>query len=264
MHKLFISVVALAMISGTHQAGAEPSTPTALSVVEPQAAPVAAAAAVAATAAVTEAPSSPVAATPAVPAKPAPPAITLTAAINLQTQRMTVSYGGKVQHTYAISSGARGFETPAGSFKPQWTAKLWHSRTYDNAPMPHAVFFNGGIAVHATQSVGRLGSPASHGCIRLSPANAAQFYALVGRHGNTHTRIAVTGRPNFNDEVALRHQRNQMARQQVAQTSARSNGFQQYNGQSYYSNQPKPTRVVYRSASYAAPSAFSTTRMYRY
>jgi lipoprotein-anchoring transpeptidase ErfK/SrfK len=259
MRKLFISVVALAMISGTHQVGAEPTTPPttpmALSVVDPQASPAAP------SSATLEVPASVAAAAPVVAAKPAPPAITLTAAINLTTQRMVVSYGGKVQHTYPISSGARGFETPAGSFKPQWTAKLWHSRTYDNAPMPHAVFFNGGIAVHATSSIGRLGSPASHGCIRLSPSNAAQFYALVGRHGNAHTRIAVTGRPSFNDEMASRRSRQQ---HQVAQHSVRNNGFQQYNGQSYYSNQPKPTRVVYRSASYAAPSAFSTTKIYRY
>ena len=242
MRSLVISVVALVMMGSTKPAGAEPgplagggaSTPT---VTETQA----------------------VAVTPAAPAKPLPPAITLTANINLSTQRMTVSYGGKAMHTYAISSGARGFETPAGSFKPQWTAKLWHSRTYDNAPMPHAVFFNGGIATHATTSIGRLGSPASHGCIRLAPANAAQFYGLVARHGNVHTRITVTGRPAFNDEVASRRSRNQ-----VAQVNVRSNGFQQYQGQGYYSTQPKPSRVVYRSASYNAPTAFTVTKSYRY
>ena len=222
MRSLVISVVALVMMGSTKPAGAEPgplagggaSTPT---VTETQATAV----------------------TPAAPAKPLPPAITLTVNINLRTQRMTVSYGGKAMHTYAISSGARGFETPAGSFKPQWTAKLWHSRTYDNAPMPHAVFFNGGIATHATTSIGRLGSPASHGCIRLAPANAAQFYGLVARHGNVHTRITVTGRPAFNDEVASRRSRNQ-----VAQVNVRSNGFQQYQGQGYYSTQPKPSRVA--------------------
>jgi lipoprotein-anchoring transpeptidase ErfK/SrfK len=243
MRRLVISIAALVMIAPAQPAGAEPG---------PLAGGGAPAPAIAAT------PAAPVvAAAPAAPAKPLPPAITLTANINLSTQRMTVSYNGKAQHTWAISSGARGFETPAGSFKPQWTAKLWHSRTYDMAEMPHAVFFNGGVAVHATQSVGRLGSPASHGCVRLSPANAAQFYALVGRHGNAHTKIVVTGRPNFNDEVASRRSRNQ-----VAQTNARPNGYNQYNGQGYYSNQPQ--QRVYRSASYSAPSAFSTTKLYRY
>jgi hypothetical protein len=242
MRHLIISVAALFMVGTAKPAGAEPG-PLAGGGAPPPAA--------------IETPKAAVAA--AVPAKPAPPAITLTANINLATQRMTVSYNGKAQHTWAISSGARGFETPAGSFKPQWTAKLWHSRTYDMAEMPHAVFFNGGIAVHATQSVGRLGSPASHGCIRLAPANAAQFYALVARHGNAHTKIAVTGRPAFNDEVASRRSRNQ-----VAQTNVRSNGFQQYNGQGYYSNQPKPVRAAYRSASNSNPAGFTTTKIYRY
>jgi L,D-transpeptidase catalytic domain len=163
-------------------------------------------------------------------------------------------------HTWAISSGARGFETPTGNFKPQWQSKLWHSRTYDNAPMPHAVFFNDGIAVHATTSIGRLGSPASHGCIRLSPANAEKFYALVGRHGNVHTKIAVTGRPHFNDEVASRRTRDQMA-----QVNARPYGFNQYNGQSYYSSQPKTQpRIVYRAATYNAPVVYTSTKYYRY
>jgi lipoprotein-anchoring transpeptidase ErfK/SrfK len=245
MRSLVISVVALIVVVSAKPAGAEPG-------------PLAGGGVPAAVAAATvaEAPGGPVVA--AAPAKPLPPAITLTANINLSTQRMTVSYGGKAQHTWAISSGARGHETPTGNFKPQWQSKLWFSRTYDNAPMPHAVFFNGGIAVHATSSIGRLGSPASHGCIRLAPANAAQFYALVGRHGNVHTKIAVTGRPSFNDDVASRRSRNQ-----VAQVNVRSNGFQQYNGQGYYSNQPKPARVIYRSASYA-PAAFTTTKTYRY
>jgi hypothetical protein len=242
MRSLVISVVALVLMGSPKPAGAEPG-------------PLAGGGA--AVLAATETPAAAVVA--AVPAKPLPPAITLTANINLTTQRMTVSYGGKAMHTYAISSGARGYETPAGSFKPQWTAKLWHSRTYDNAPMPHAVFFNGGIATHATTSIGRLGSPASHGCIRLAPANAAQFYGLVARHGNIHTKITVTGRPAFNDEVASRR-----SRHQVAQVNVRSNGFQQYQGQGYYSNQPKPTRVVYRSASYQTPTAFTTTKTYRY
>jgi hypothetical protein len=243
MRRLVISIAALIMMGAAQPAGAEPGPLAGGGASVP---------------ALTEAPTAPVVA--AAPAKPLPPAITLTANINLTTQRMTVVAHGKPIHTWAISSGARGFETPTGNFKPQWQSKLWHSRTYDNAPMPHAVFFNDGIAVHATTSVGRLGSPASHGCIRLSPANAAQFYALVGRHGNVHTKIAVTGRGYANEQIASRRTRDQMA-----QVNARSNSFQQYNGPSYYSNQPKPApRIVYRSAGYQAPTAFTTTKTYRY
>jgi lipoprotein-anchoring transpeptidase ErfK/SrfK len=244
MRRLIITAAALVMIGTIHPAGAAPGGGISVAETPAPAAAEASAASVIA----------------AAPAKPAPPAITLTANINLTTQRMTVQVHGKPVHTWSISSGARGHETPTGNFKPQWQSKLWHSRTYDNAPMPHAVFFNDGIAVHATTSVGRLGSPASHGCIRLSPANAAQFYALVGRHGNSHTKIAVTGRPHFNDEMASRRSRNQMA-----QTNTRSTGYQQYDGRSYYSNQPQPARVIYRAASNQhAPAGYSTTKSYRY
>ena len=42
--------------------------------------------------------------------------------------------------------------------------------------------------------ISRLGGPASHGCIRLHPANAATLYALVSREGMGATTIVVSGR----------------------------------------------------------------------
>ena len=129
----------------------------------------------------------------AAPRKPAAP--TLNVSIDLAAQRMTLSYGGQAKESWPISSGRAGFETPRGVFRPQWAAKMWFSRKYDNAPMPHAVFFNGGVAVHATQATRLLGQPASHGCVRLSPANAQRFYTLVHQHGYKSTRIAVHGTP---------------------------------------------------------------------
>jgi L,D-transpeptidase catalytic domain len=106
---------------------------------------------------------------------------------------------------WKISSGVSDeFATPRGLFKPEWTAKMWYSKKYDDAPMPHAVFFKGGAAIHATQAVGRLGTPASHGCVRLAPGNAATFYGLVQRHGMAHTQIHVFGTPNYPQYVASR------------------------------------------------------------
>lgn len=145
------------------------------------------------------------------PTPPAPPAITLIAKVDLTAQRLTLIENGKTKASWAISSGAQGFATPVGSFKPEWTAKMWYSRKYDMAPMPHAVFFKGGAAIHGTQALGSLGSPASHGCVRLAPANAATFYGLVQRHGLVHTRIQVFGTPKYrkpsNDAVASRRDR---------------------------------------------------------
>lgn len=127
----------------------------------------------------------------------APPPPTLTAKIDLAAQTMIVSEHGAAKYSWPISSGTAEFPTPRGSFRPQWSAKMWYSRKYDNAPMPHAVFINGGVAVHATSHVSRLGSPASHGCIRLAPGNAKTFYSLVHKHGLKMTRVSVFGTPKW-------------------------------------------------------------------
>lgn len=131
--------------------------------------------------------------TPVIVARPQPPS--LTAKINLSTQRLELYGSGGVKESWAISSGREEFPTPRGVFRPQWASKMWFSRKYDNAPMPHAVFFSGGAAVHATQATGMLGQPASHGCVRLAPAHAARFYDLVHKHGYANTRIEVFGTP---------------------------------------------------------------------
>ncbi len=126
-----------------------------------------------------------------------PPQPTLLININLTTQRMVVTESGKQKYTWAVSSGAYGYATPTGTFKPSWMSKMWYSKQYDNAPMPHSIFFKGGAAIHATSSIHLLGTPASHGCVRLSPSNAAKLYAMVSRHGKDHTQISVHGRPKY-------------------------------------------------------------------
>lgn len=126
--------------------------------------------------------------------KPKPVVPTLVAKIDLAHQRMDVIINGASKYSWSVSSGAQGYETPRGTFRAQWSATLWHSRKYDLAPMPHAVFFHEGAAIHATTSVGLLGQPASHGCVRLAPANAAVFYALVQKHGLKATQIQVFGK----------------------------------------------------------------------
>jgi len=129
------------------------------------------------------------------PKRPRPAAPTLGVRIDLSAQRLTLHYDGRQQESWPISSGRQGYPTPRGVFRPQWASRMWYSRKYDNAPMPHAVFFTGGIAVHGTTAIGMLGRPASHGCIRLAPGNAARFYALVHKHGVQRTRIEVLGEP---------------------------------------------------------------------
>jgi lipoprotein-anchoring transpeptidase ErfK/SrfK len=133
------------------------------------------------------------------PAAPKPIPVTLIVDIDLAAQRMVVKAHGKPIHTWTVSSGTREFPTPTGTFRPQWMAKMWFSRKYDDAPMPHSIFFKDGAAIHGTQSISRLGSAASHGCVRLAPSNAAALYALVTKHGMASTRIAVHGTPKWRE-----------------------------------------------------------------
>ena len=119
-------------------------------------------------------------------------AASLIANVNLSSQTMTVSQNGVVRHRWKVSTGRRGFITPTGSYRAKWVSRNHRSRKYDNAPMPFAVFFKGGYAVHATYDLKRLGRPASHGCVRLHPDNAAQFFSMATRSGLSNTRIVIT------------------------------------------------------------------------
>ncbi|RCS25869.1 L,D-transpeptidase [Phyllobacterium salinisoli] len=115
----------------------------------------------------------------------------LVAEVSISDQTMTVSKGGKVLYNWRVSTGREGYETPVGRYRPTRMYRLWHSKTYDNTPMPHSVFFHAGYAIHASNAVKSLGRPASHGCVRLKPANAAKFYDMVEKAGRKNTRIIV-------------------------------------------------------------------------
>ncbi|MGN6536516.1 MAG: L,D-transpeptidase [Mesorhizobium sp.] len=116
----------------------------------------------------------------------------LVASIDISSQTMTVSRSGYVLYRWPVSTARRGYVTPRGSYRPQRTERMWYSRKYDMSPMPYSVFFRGGYAIHGTNAVRRLGTPASHGCVRLHTANAATFYSMVREVGFGNTRIIVT------------------------------------------------------------------------
>lgn len=121
-----------------------------------------------------------------------PAAAAVVANVSLSSQTMTVTENGAVRYQWKVSTGRKGYITPKGSWKAKWLSKNHRSRKYNNAPMPYAVFYNGGYAVHATYETKRLGRPASHGCIRLHPTNAAAFFALTHRYGLANTRINIS------------------------------------------------------------------------
>ncbi len=115
--------------------------------------------------------------------------------IDVSKQSMTVSENGAVAYSWTVSTGAKGYRTPRGSYRPTRLHKMWYSQKYDNAPMPHSIFFRGGYAIHGTDHVKSLGRPASHGCVRLHPSNARTLFRLVKAHGSRNTRIVVQNCP---------------------------------------------------------------------
>lgn len=114
--------------------------------------------------------------------------------INKAEQKMVVSVDGVEKYTWPVSTGRPGYNTPSGTFTPGSMNKMWHSRQWDNAPMPHAIFFTKrGHAIHGSYDVKHLGKPASHGCVRISPQNATKLYDLVADSGLDNTEVVLTG-----------------------------------------------------------------------
>ena len=118
-------------------------------------------------------------------------AASLVASVDISTQTMTVIHNGKVKYRWPVSTARRGKVTPAGTWTAKWLSKNHRSSRYNNAPMPYAIFYSGNYAVHGTNQVGRLGRPASAGCVRLHTQNAAVLYRLAQQEGLKNTRIVV-------------------------------------------------------------------------
>ena len=138
------------------------------------------------------------AASPAKPAKPqkktAAKQKLLVITINKVSQKMTVEVDGRTKFKWPVSTGAAGYETPSGNFQPFRLEKEHYSKEWDDAPMPHSIFFTSrGHAVHGSYHVKSLGRRASHGCVRLHPDNAAKLFAMVSDTGMSRTRVIVKG-----------------------------------------------------------------------
>ena len=114
--------------------------------------------------------------------------------VDKDNQQMTVAVDGVETYRWPVSSGLPSYETPNGSFRTFRMEEDHYSKEFDDAPMPHSIFFTkAGHAIHGTDSVSRLGTPASHGCVRLSRDNASTLYALVQQEGVLNTTVTLTG-----------------------------------------------------------------------
>jgi lipoprotein-anchoring transpeptidase ErfK/SrfK len=114
------------------------------------------------------------------------------AQISLSSQRMQVYVDGQPAYTWKVSTARPGYRTPTGTYKPTTLSRYHRSSIYDGSPMPHSIFFYKGYAIHGSYETKHLGRPASHGCVRLHPSNAARLYSLVQRYGSGNTTIKIT------------------------------------------------------------------------
>ena len=101
--------------------------------------------------------------------------------VDKSSQRMSVTVNGEHRYTWPVSTGIYG--TPSGSFRPQSLSRYHRSTIYNSAPMPYSIFYDGNFAIHGTTHIAQLGGPASRGCVRLHPSNAAVLFSLVQKQG---------------------------------------------------------------------------------
>jgi hypothetical protein len=146
--------------------------------------------------------------------------------IDKNAQLMTVAVDGVERYQWPVSSGIPSYETPNGSFRTFRMEEDHYSKEFDDAPMPHSIFFTKiGHAIHGTDSESRLGTPASHGCVRLSRANASTLYELVQRQGVLNTTVTLTG----SSQIALARNPRTRANTAVARRDPDQQYAPQYN-----------------------------------
>lgn len=113
------------------------------------------------------------------------------ARVDLSSQTMTVIRGGVKMYRWRVSTARRGKVTPTGRWTAKWLARHHRSSRYNNAPMPYSIFYNGNFAIHGTNQISKLGRPASAGCIRLHPKNAAVLFRMTRQAGLRNTLVEV-------------------------------------------------------------------------
>jgi hypothetical protein len=135
--------------------------------------------------------------------------------VDKSAQQISVIQNGALLYVWPVSTGRDRHSTPSGVYTPERLERSWFSKAYYNAPMPHAIFFHNGYAIHGSQDISKLGGPASLGCVRLHPRNASLLFSMVQRAGPSNTAIFIGGDSrhasvqyrNFDDQTRLAHLR---------------------------------------------------------
>jgi len=185
----------------------------------------------------------------------------VTVTIDKSAQLMTVAQDGRPLYQWPVSTGKGAqYDTPSGTFKAFRMERDHFSKEWDDAPMPFSIFFTQkGHAIHGSYDVKRLGTPASHGCVRLAPANAEKLFALVEQEGVLNTTVVLTGvAPSGGPAVARRQlPRSDDLEQEYVQPQAPQFGPRYGSNQPAYGNpyyaQPQPQYQPYGQPQYGQP-----------
>jgi lipoprotein-anchoring transpeptidase ErfK/SrfK len=108
--------------------------------------------------------------------------------VSIHSQRLTAWRDGHVVFRFVISTGRPGYETPAGHYKViSKTPNAW-SRKW-SVWMPWAMNWYGNYFIHqlphypgSKENIGasQLGTPASHGCVRVNVGDAERLFHWTG------------------------------------------------------------------------------------
>jgi L,D-transpeptidase catalytic domain len=180
-------------------------------------------------------------------------------AIDKSRQQMTVEVDGETRWVWPVSTGRSGYDTPSGTYRAFRMEKDHFSKEWDDAPMPNSIFFTQiGHAIHGSYDTRHIGMPASHGCVRLAPENAAKLYELVEQTGVLKTTVVLTGTtPASAPAVARRRQGvdpygDDATQQQYGSQPQYGSSYERQYGSVY--GEPLPLQgSVYSRRQYGAP-----------
>jgi hypothetical protein len=167
--------------------------------------------------------------------------------IDKSAQQMSVAVDGAQRYVWPVSTGRPGYDTPSGTFKPNRMDADHYSQEWDNAPMPHTIFFDlNGHAIHGFFDVKHLGRAVSHGCVRLSPDHATTLFNLIKAQGMSETKVVVAGRTPGGDNGTVA--RSRLPANETVTSEPAQPGY----GQPTY-GQPTYGQPTYGQPSYAQP-----------
>lgn len=98
--------------------------------------------------------------------------------VSKHDQRVFHFVDGALKQAFICSTARPQYDLDPGVYHVYSRQPRHWSREY-KVWMNHSLFFHDGYALHATTMVRQLGRPASHGCIRLRPRDAAKLYSNV-------------------------------------------------------------------------------------